>query len=127
VFCHLCGVLVIIVQEHHNPPCKQWLAGLEVDAVSSLSRFALGCISCVEVGRLAVKKVGLQACVNVYHRYPPSQVSWCPSAPSWPQLTASLPILIGRSGFVWLVLGIGHLMMVPIITSNLDLKVQSVS
>jgi hypothetical protein len=66
VFCHPWGALVVVVQEHHDPPHKQWLTGLEVGAVLSLSRFALGCVSCVEVGRLAMTKVGLRGCIDAY-------------------------------------------------------------
>ncbi|KIM85763.1 hypothetical protein PILCRDRAFT_5412 [Piloderma croceum F 1598] len=78
------GVLVIVVQEHCNPPREQWLTEPEAGAVSSLGRFALGCVSCVEADGmwLAVTKVGLQECVYVYLTGMPLHRS--PGVPSHP-------------------------------------------
>jgi len=44
------GVHVVVGQEHRDPPCEQWLAGLEAGAMLSLGRFALSCVSVGRVG-----------------------------------------------------------------------------
>ena len=65
-------------------------------------------------------KAGLQGCTNAYlagnplHRSPD-----VPLHSPGPQLTASLP---GRSEFARPPLGVGHLVVVPVVTSNLDPK-----
>ncbi|KAF8224346.1 hypothetical protein L208DRAFT_1410426, partial [Tricholoma matsutake] len=43
VFCLFEGspIRIVVGQEHRDPLCEQWLAGLEAGAVSSLSRFVL--------------------------------------------------------------------------------------
>jgi hypothetical protein len=70
-----------------------------------------------------VTKAGLQGCTNAYlagnplHRSPDVALHSL-----GPQLTASLLILTGRSEFARPPLGVGHLVVVPVVTSNLDPK-----
>jgi hypothetical protein len=35
-----------------NPPCEEWLTGLEAGALSSIGGFEPGCVPCVNAGRV---------------------------------------------------------------------------